>query len=114
MRKLSIIMVIIPTILMTSLTSYADHFRGRPWIGPEWYGHTYVYPYPYYVDPPIIVQQPDVYVVPAPQQAPPRTEPAFYWYYCQNPPGYYPYVKTCPEGWMKVVPSLPQPPDLKR
>jgi hypothetical protein len=32
-----------------------------------------------------------------------------YWYYCQNPQGYYPYVKQCPNGWMKVVPSPPPP-----
>ena len=30
-----------------------------------------------------------------------------YWYYCQNPQGYYPYVNSCPGGWMKVVPQPP-------
>jgi hypothetical protein len=32
-----------------------------------------------------------------------------YWYYCQEPQGYYPYVKQCPGGWMKVLPQ-PAPP----
>ncbi len=30
-----------------------------------------------------------------------------YWYYCRNPEGYYPHVKKCPNGWMKVVPQPP-------
>jgi len=29
-----------------------------------------------------------------------------YWYHCDNPPGYYPYVKACPGGW-QVVPAIP-------
>lgn len=57
---------------------------------------------PSYADPPVIVQQPatEMYAQPAPQPA-----EQSYWYYCQNPQGYYPYVKQCPSGWMKVVPS---------
>ena len=35
-----------------------------------------------------------------------------YWYYCENPQGYYPYVKSCPGGWMKVVPET-APPDSR-
>ncbi|MDT8364392.1 MAG: hypothetical protein RQ714_07055 [Nitrosomonas sp.] len=27
-----------------------------------------------------------------------------YWHYCMNPEGYYPDVKQCPEGWLKVAP----------
>jgi hypothetical protein len=30
-----------------------------------------------------------------------------YWYYCTDPAGYYPYIKSCPQGWMQVVPSGP-------
>ena len=30
-----------------------------------------------------------------------------YWYYCTDPEGYHPYVKSCPQGWMQVVPSGP-------
>jgi hypothetical protein len=33
-----------------------------------------------------------------------------YWHFCQNPEGYYPYVKDCPSGWMTVVPSKPNAP----
>jgi hypothetical protein len=70
------------------------------WIGSGyWWGWPYYgYPY-YYLSPPAVVQQPPVYV--EPNQ--PSQEPQ-YWYYCQDPQGYYPYVRQCPNGWMKVVP----------
>ena len=44
---------------------------------------------------------------------PPQQDPD-YWYYCEDPRGYYPYVPDCPGGWMKVVPNTDQqtaPPD---
>ncbi len=68
----------------------------------------YAYPYyPYSYPSPVVIQQPaaEVYVQPAPQQP---EEPG-YWYYCQNPQGYYPYLRQCSSGWMKVVPSSPPP-----
>ena len=75
------------------------------WLGPGW-GWPYYFPsyYPYY--PPeqrIVIEQPEVYVQPAEEQQ-------RYWYYCTEQQGYYPYVKECPSGWMKVVPSPPPPP----
>jgi hypothetical protein len=81
------------------------------WFGPGWGWDPFFYPYyPYYpsypaYQPPVVIQQPEQYVVPESQ--PQQTS---YWYYCQNPKGYYPYVKRCPGGWMKVVPS-PAPPE---
>jgi hypothetical protein len=76
-----------------------------PWWGPAYYPYRYPYyypNYPYYPEPPVVIQQqPPVYVQPEEQ----------YWYYCQNPEGYYPYIKKCPGGWLKVVPSTP--PDEK-
>jgi hypothetical protein len=45
-----------------------------------------------------------MYVQPAPAAEAPR-----YWDYCKKPQGYYPTVKRCPDGWMKVVPPE-QPP----
>jgi hypothetical protein len=38
---------------------------------------------------------------------------AAYWYCCQDPQGYYRWVKDCPGGWMKVVPA-PAPPRNSR
>jgi hypothetical protein len=76
------------------------------WLGPGWWGPNY-YPFYYPYFPPeqriVIEQQPEMYVQPAPQ----AEEQQIYWYYCKEPKGYYPYVKQCPSGWMKVVPSLP-------
>lgn len=83
------------------------------WLGPGWWGPQYYAPYyspypyyPYYPpEPPVVIQQqPDIYLQPAPQQ-----ELPVYWYYCKDPQGYYPYVKQCPNGWMKVVPTPPGP-----
>lgn len=28
-----------------------------------------------------------------------------YWYYCAQAGGYYPYVPSCPAGWLRVVPN---------
>jgi hypothetical protein len=57
-----------------------------------------VYPYPTYVPPAIVVQQPP----PTPTGLP----PAQFWYYCDNPQGYYPYVATCNVPW-RQVPTAP-------
>lgn len=66
------------------------------WGDPWWWGP----PYPYYAAPPVVVQEaPPVYI----QQEPAPQQP-YYWYYCPNPPGYYPYVQQCAEGWLTVVP----------
>jgi len=80
---------------------------GYWWGSPYWWGAPYpYYPYyPYYYGaPPTVVQQaPQVYVQPEAQAQP------SYWYYCQNPQGYYPYVQQCPGGWMTVVPPTAPP-----
>lgn len=55
--------------------------------------------YPPVVAEPVYVQPP--VVVPVPAYAPRQN----YWYYCAQAGGYYPYVASCPAGWMKVVPN---------
>ena len=84
-----------------------------PYSYPYWYPYSfpyYSYPYysyPYYSSPyyygwpsTIVTSPPDVtYIESEPRQ------PAYYWYYCTSPKGYYPYVKECPQGWLKVVPE---------
>jgi hypothetical protein len=89
---------------------YGGHFYGGGWgwgwgwgFGYPYYDYPY-YPYygsyyPYYDN----VPSTTVYVNPAQQQ---RVKES-YWYYCQKPQGYYPYVKQCQSDWMKVVPSPP-------
>ena len=74
---------------------------GRPgwwWVvGDFWYFYPApIYPYPDPFLPPGVVAGPPV----APQPVAPPA-PAQY-YYCDNPPGYYPYVSTCPTPWRAV------------
>ena len=86
---------------------HGGHGSVDVWIGPGWWGPYYrPYYYPYYQEPPIIIeQQPEVYI----ESAPKTEQQQVYWYYCKKPEGYYPYVKQCPDGWMKVVPTPPKP-----
>jgi hypothetical protein len=67
--------------------------------GGGWYFYPApIYPFPTYVPPAIVVQQPP----PVPTGLP----PAQFWYYCDNPQGYYPYVAACQGPW-REVPATP-------
>jgi hypothetical protein len=58
--------------------------------GADWYAYDEpVYPYPAF---------PDTGYPGAPM-AP------YYWYFCQNPAGYYPYVQQCSVAWQPVAPQ---------
>ena len=86
-------------------------YIGAPlfWWPDAYYYPRYYYP-PYYYYPRsrvYIEEEPPVYIQRNDTAAASTTPPASYWYYCQNPQGYYPYVKECPGGWMKVVPQTP-------
>lgn len=87
-------------------------YRGYGYRPYSYYGYrppsVVVVPFgvPYW-SPPVVVAPPPVYVQPSPRvyvQSPP---PQPYWYYCDNPPGYYPYVQQCPGGWRQVNPAPP-------
>ena len=97
--------------------AWAGHrYGGGVWVGPGWGGWGYwgpgwgawgipLYTYPYYQAPQVIIQeQPPVYI---PQES--QQEEQGYWYYCKDSQTYYPYVKECPTGWMKVVPAPSSP-----
>ena len=86
-----------------------DFWRGGRWehgwhdgrfawwwaVGGGWYFYPApIYPFPTYVPPAIIVQQPP----PVPTGLPPAQS----WYYCDNPRGYYPYVAACNGPWREV------------
>lgn len=72
-------------------------------VGPSW--HYYEYPfYPYwgsYSSRVVVVEQP----------APTGPPPTAYWYWCDEPKGYYPYVAQCAGGWTPVPAT---PPDLQK
>jgi hypothetical protein len=64
--------------------------------GGAWYFYDApIYPYPSYVS--------DYYVDEG------ENGPGQNWYYCNNPPGYYPYVRSCAMPW-QAVPATPPPP----
>jgi len=126
-KGIVVIVVVLALLLAGALPGQAfdrghwgGGWRGGVWIGPGWgwdpwlWGPPYYYsPYyggynPYYEAPPVVIQQqPQQYVQPVPQQ-----EEQSYWYFCSDPQGYYPYVKKCPTGWMRVLPRS-APPDYE-
>ena len=83
------------------------HFHGRHFggsgvffygAGPWWGGAPYwYYPSPYWYS-----TAPYPYVAPEPVYI----ERPAYWYYCENPPGYYPYVQHCGTQWLTVIPHV--------
>lgn len=81
-----------------------DHRGGWWWIvGGSWFWYPQpVYPYPdFYIPPTVVIEQP------------PGPPPAQYWYYCDLPAGYYPYVTQCSVPWKAVAatpPPSPPPP----
>lgn len=111
MKRIFFLILAISVLLFAGVLPVSAHgrgfVRGGIWIGPgwgPWWGPP-VYPY-YYAPPPVVIQpQPPVYE----QQAPQVEEQQYYWYFCPDSKTYYPYVKQCPSGWMKVVPP-PGPP----
>jgi hypothetical protein len=72
-------------------------------IGP--FGAPYWGAYPYYPYPPVVVAPPPVVVQPSQQLSIQPSPAQSYWYYCDNPQGYYPYVQQCSSGWRAVAPT---------
>lgn len=106
--------ILVMLMVLGAVSSAWAHDRGhRPRIGvhigvPFGYYYYGPYPYPYYYYPPTIIvrpQEPQVYIERGAPQAAPQAEA--YWYYCGSSRSYYPYVRECPEGWQRVVPTPP-------
>jgi hypothetical protein len=96
-------------------------FIASPWLYPRpYYGYGYGYGYSPYYYPPVVQEQPTVYVEQqaplgeAPSAPPPASAPQAqaqqqqYWYYCQNTQTYYPHVQSCASPWQRVIPHAPQ------
>ncbi|WP_147375749.1 hypothetical protein [Noviherbaspirillum cavernae] len=70
----------------------------------------YAYPYPQAVviqsSPPLFIEQGYVDQASVEQDgnAAPQTQapPVSFWFYCNNPKGYYPNVKSCSQAWLTV------------
>ncbi len=121
------LIIVLPAIGIPNLASAhggrIDRFNFGIHLGyPGYYGYNYYDPFydpffypPFYNYPPVVVPiAPPVIVPPTPpvyiqqQEAPAAAQPQTNdWYYCQDPEGYYPYIKQCPGGWMRVSPHPP-------
>jgi hypothetical protein len=83
-----------------SVEAWGGHRFGGPrvaigiGVGPLWVP----YAAPVVVPPPVVV-------TPTPSVVVPPAAPPTFWYYCDNPRGYYPYVSQCPGGWRAVSPT---------
>jgi hypothetical protein len=89
---------------------------GGPFYDPFWpyyYPDYGPYPYPDAYSAPYPDAYPDAYPPTAyPNESPPdrgasSAAPAATWYYCDNPQGYYPYVRSCNQPWQSVPASPP-------
>ena len=118
-RRIGLLLVIVAFSFGSAAPVFAWHggysYRGHGYRAYGYYGYRrpsvvvvprIVVPFGVpYLDSPLVVAPPPVHVQPPPQvyiQSPP---PQPYWYYCDNPPGYYPYVAQCPGGWRQVTPA---------
>lgn len=115
------------SVMVFSVGVNADHYpRGGRYIGPHhshssfgFYFGIPLFPRPYYPYYPNYYPYYQPQIVPVPVSPPVYIErsapqsaqqlPAGYWYYCNSPEGYYPYIKECPSGWLQVDPIPPSP-----
>jgi hypothetical protein len=113
-KRIGILLILTALTAGSAVPAYAWYgYRGYGYRG---YGRSSVVIVPRivvpfgvpYLYPPVVVSPPPVYVQPSPQVyvQPPAPQP--YWYYCDNPSGYYPYVQQCPGGWRQVAPAPPR------
>ena len=77
---------------------YHNGHMGWWWVvGSFWFFYPApIYPYPTYVGPDYYYDYYGLY-----------PQPAYYWYYCEDPPGYYPAVQACNVEWEPVPPQGP-------
>jgi len=87
---------------------------GTPLVFSPWWGPSYYPAPPVVVRERVVVREPLVYYDehgnPVPPTAPPQPQasaPAPAWYFCPDSQTYYPYVRTCPSPWQRVVPHPP-------
>lgn len=77
------------------------------WIAAgTWYFYPApIYPYPNPYIPPVLIMQPPPDSGTIVMQSPPQS-----WYYCEASKSYFPYVPSCPAGWITVPATPPQAP----
>jgi hypothetical protein len=86
-----------------------DHANGADRQLVQYYPYgpygPYYGPYPYYAPPP-----PSYYAPPQPAPQATGAPPPQFWYYCDDPKGYYPQVQNCPTPWRQVSAPPPKKP----
>ena len=99
-----------PFVAALEQHAFGDHaFPGNGQLVQYWYPYTPYAPYPYYNGTPY---PPAYYAPPSappaqPAPAPQTPGPPQFWYYCDNPKGYYPQVPNCSSAWRQVAAQPP-------
>ena len=82
---------------------FYDPFFDPFWPYPYYYPYGYGFGYSYAYRPPVAyAPPPEDYLLPPNAPAPEQV-----WYYCEDPSGYYPYVRSCNREW-QAVPARPE------
>ena len=96
---------------------YSPYYGYPPAYGYAPYGYAPGYgasPYGYGYPPVVTVPSaPPIYMPQQPkimqtQPVEPPAQATNYWHYCRKPEGYYPYIRNCPDGWLRVAPQPAQ------
>jgi hypothetical protein len=104
-KRLGMVLMLAMLCLVSAVPAHAWYRRSSVVVVPRVVVPFGPYWAPYY--PPVVVAPAPVYVAPPAVVAAPPAAPQ-YWYYCDNPRGYYPYVSSCPGGWRAVTPTPAQ------
>jgi hypothetical protein len=86
--------------------SYGGYWGPGPFWGAPWYPSYYYPPTVIVTSPPQPVQYIERPAAQPQVQAQAGLQPG-YWYFCENPSGYYPHIKECPSPWKAVAPVPP-------
>ena len=79
-------------------TRHHGHYGWWWWVNGFWFFYPEpIYPFPTYIGSDYWYDYYDEYGA-----------PSYYWYYCEDPPGYYPYVQECNGPWEAVPPTPDQ------
>lgn len=85
-------------------TYYRSNYYGPAYYAPSHYSSTDYGPTYTYGNPTIVTAPAPVPVYIEQRNATSPSQNPNYWYYCNNPDGYYPYIKDCNSGWQQVAP----------
>jgi hypothetical protein len=103
-RVASRLLLCLAALGATAPTAFARVFVGvGVGVGVPVYGPYYG---PYYYPPPVVYAPPPVVYTSPPVVMQQGSAPSQFWYWCDNPQGYHPYVSTCTTAW-RQVPAVP-------